>query len=145
MRARFFGLMIGLLLSCAVSITACNNDPENTGLACEVPGDCYPDVDPANLAGEIQCLADRVDGGYCTHMCISDAECCAVDGECLTGIPQVCAPFESLDGMRCFLSCEREDIGDMDATAYCQEYAHPAFGCRSTGGGSDNRRVCLPN
>jgi hypothetical protein len=31
-----------------------------------------------------------------------------------------------------------------DATEWCQDHASARFGCRSTGGGSENRRVCLP-
>ena len=31
-----------------------------------------------------------------------------------------------------------------DADAYCQRFANAAFHCRSTGGGNDNRKVCLP-
>lgn len=41
-------------------------------------------------------------------------------------------------------SCEAADIGDHDESTFCQEEAHPAFGCRSTGGGSANRKVCVP-
>ncbi len=130
----------------SLSMFGCDDDDdegENTGAACDEPSDCYPGVDPEDLRGDIECL-DRVEGGYCTHLCTADEDCCAVDGECETGIPQVCAPFESLPEHRCFLSCEQDVIGDMDATAYCQEHAHSSFGCRSTGGGAENRRVCLP-
>jgi hypothetical protein len=41
--------------------------------------------------------------------------------------------------MMCFLSCE--DVGD-DDNGYCHEHASAAFNCRSTGGGSANRKVC---
>ena len=27
---------------------------------------------------------------------------------------------------------------------YCHAFANAAFGCRSTGGGKNNRKVCLP-
>ena len=46
--------------------------------------------------------------------------------------------------MMCFLSCEDIDIGDLEADAYCDEYGGRGFICRSTGGGSANRRVCVP-
>jgi hypothetical protein len=49
--------------------------------------------------------------------------------------------------MFCFLSCEDEDLADVgydDGNAYCGYYAHSAFSCRSTGGGSENRKVCVP-
>jgi len=95
----------------------------------------------------VQCL-DRVPNGYCTHLCATDADCCAVPGECRTGIKQVCAPFESTGLMMCFLSCETADVaadaGTTDPTVFCQRFANAAFGCRSTGGGAKNRKVCLP-
>ena len=140
-------LFASLLLAASLAFSACSdddeNEAENTGDACETPNECYPDVDHADLAGEVECML-RVEDGYCTHLCLTDADCCAVEGECETGIPQVCAPFESLPDHRCFLSCEDDIIGEWDANEYCQEYAHRLFGCRSTGGGSENRRVCMP-
>ena len=127
---------------------------ENTGRSCKVPADCYSGLDAGSLAGEVQCL-DRVTGGYCTHLCTTDADCCAVSGECRGGLKQVCASFESTGQMMCFLSCEAADIraapdagavdgGALDDSAYCAAYASSSFGCRSTGGGSKNRKVCLP-
>ncbi len=130
-----------------VFIVAAGCDPdggENTGRACVVVDDCFPGIDPANLSGDVHCL-DRVEDGYCTHLCETDADCCAVEGECLTPNPQVCAPFESTGLRMCFLSCEPGDVDDWDDdNAYCQEYGHPDFNCRSTGGGSENRKVCVP-
>jgi len=115
---------------------------EQAGQSCGVPEDCYPDVeDPSTLKGEIECL-DRVPGGYCTHLCVTDDDCCAVEGECRSGYPQVCAPFESTGMRMCFLSCEAEQVGDLDETEYCHEFANTGFSCRSTGGGSENRKVC---
>lgn len=84
-----------------------------------------------------------------------DVGCCAVAGECQTTFPQVCAPFESTGKSYCFLSCEASDIeahestlfsdgGAIDANLFCRERANPSFGCRSTGGGKDNRKVCTP-
>jgi len=90
---------------------------------------------------------DRVPNGYCTHHCAADADCCAVPGECHANVAEVCAPFESTGEMTCFLSCEDADLkafGFTDSTAFCQQYANAAFICRSTGGGSKNRKVCVP-
>ncbi|MEZ4299380.1 MAG: hypothetical protein R3B70_30800 [Polyangiaceae bacterium] len=135
--------MVALAAGAALGVGACSGDGEQAGQACDAPADCYPDVDPADLKGEVLCL-DKVTGGYCTHRCTTDADCCAVDGECKTGHPQVCAPFESTGEMLCFLSCEKDVIGDQEDTAYCHEFANDVFGCRSTGGGSLNRKVCVP-
>jgi len=130
-------------------------NPENTGQTCKAPVDCYPGIDAGTLAGEVKCL-DRVEGGYCTHLCNTDDDCCAVPGECKAGLKQVCAPFESTGQRMCFLSCEEKDIraagdagtlpdgGELDETAYCTRYTSSAFACRSTGGGSENRKVCVP-
>lgn len=120
--------------------------PTNTGQACSTVEQCYVGVEDGTLLGEAVCL-DRVEGGYCTHHCASDADCCAVPGECPGNRAQVCGPFESTGEMYCFLSCEDEDwqattFGDSDL--YCQGYAGAAFHCRSTGGGSQNRKVCVP-
>jgi len=98
---------------------------------------------------------DRVPGGYCTHECQTDADCCAVPGECLTDLPQVCAPFESTGKMYCFLSCEDADIrahetelftdgAPLDANVFCEKRVGPSFSCRSTGGGAKNRMICSP-
>jgi hypothetical protein len=114
--------------------------------SCQVPADCYPGIDQTTLKGTVQCL-DRVPGGYCTHLCQSDQDCCAVQGECRTGRPQVCAPFESTGQMFCFLSCEGNVVsaaGYQDANLFCQGNANVAFTCRSTGGGAANRNVCSP-
>lgn len=137
-----FGLALTVGWACADDDHGDDTSPDMVGEACEVVDDCYDDVDHADLAGEVQCL-DRVPGGHCTHLCQSDADCCAIEGECETDLPQVCAPFESTGLMMCFLSCEGEDVGD-DPDAFCHEHAHPDFGCRSTGGGSANRKVCVP-
>ncbi|MCA9619368.1 MAG: hypothetical protein KC731_10100 [Myxococcales bacterium] len=131
------------LLLLSTLAPGCADDLASAGRACQSPADCYAGVDPASLSGEIECL-DRVEGGYCTHFCDSDADCCAADGECPDGLRQVCAPFENSTQKRCFLSCEKDDLDGQDSTLYCQDYAHRDFGCRSTGGGSENRKVCTP-
>jgi hypothetical protein len=120
--------------------------PDQVGKVCEAPADCYPGIDHAEIAGTVECL-DRVRGGYCTHECTDDADCCAVEGECITDLPQVCSPFESTGMMMCFLSCEDEDVnaaGAPDEQAFCQHEASPDFICRSSGGGNENRKVCVP-
>jgi hypothetical protein len=134
-------LVLALASSMAVS-TACKEDDggnQNTGDRCAVAEDCYPDVDHSELAGEVVCM-DRVEEGYCTHHCTADEDCCAVEGECEESLPQVCAPFESTGEYFCFISCE----GVEDEEVFCEENAHPRFLCRSTGGGTDNEKVCVP-
>ncbi len=143
---------------------------EQAGQACTTAAQCYPDK-AAQDAGEagaqlsiqgITCL-DRVPNGYCTHTCKDDSDCCKVPGECRTGIKQLCAPFTNDSTTKyCFLSCEEADIqagiaanadaggydgGATDAgveNAYCQSYASAYASCRSTGGGRENRKVCIP-
>lgn len=139
------GLSLALVLgtSCSDGDPGDSSSPDQAGEACVAPDECYPDVEPGALLGDPICL-DRVEGGYCTHLCQTDADCCAVEGECRSEFPQVCAPFENTGMMMCFLSCEAADIGDADEGAFCQEQVHPAFGCRSTGGGATNRKVCVP-
>ncbi len=141
-----------LVVSCVVGgLGACSSDdgpsgPTNTGQSCVSAAACYPRVNEGQLLGEAVCL-DRVEGGYCTHHCTQDSDCCAAEGECAGNHAEVCGPFESTGEMYCFLSCENEDFASTDvndADVYCQTYAGPAFHCRSTGGGSDNRKVCVP-
>lgn len=143
-----FGTVV--LAATGLGLSGCGDDEppyrpydENAGSSCNDESDCYPELDPADLQGTVVCM-DRVTGGYCTHTCNDDNDCCAVPGECETGHPQVCAPFESATARYCFLSCERADIGSYEENAYCHEFAHTLFNCRSSGGGSDNRKVCVP-
>lgn len=139
----------------ALSDGALPRSPEYTGSACAVATDCYEDLEAGSLKGEPFCI-DKVTGGYCTHKCQTDADCCAVPGECKTTLKQVCASFENEDEKYCFLSCEDEDIargtdaglseaGTVDGDDYCHANANREFGCRSSGGGSENRKVCFPN
>jgi hypothetical protein len=98
------------------------------------------------LMGDAVCL-DKVTGGYCTHFCTQDSDCCAAKGECVGNHAEVCGPFESTGMMYCFLSCEDADLKNTtitDANVYCQTFASSAFTCRSTGGGALNRKVCTP-
>ena len=148
------------LVTTVVATSACSDDdesdadndgrdsPEETGSACEVADDCFAEVDAEELQGDALCL-DRVRDGYCTHTCTSDDDCCAAEGECDTNIEQVCSPFESTGDMMCFLSCEPDAIDASGSDAedeqeYCQREASPDFICRSSGGGSENRKVCVP-
>jgi hypothetical protein len=120
--------------------------PDQVGSVCMSPDDCYPEIDHAMLQGEVLCL-DRVRAGYCTHECGADADCCAVDGECMSEFPEVCSPFESTGQMMCFLSCEAEHVdasGAPDEQSYCHDQVSYDFMCRSSGGGSNNRKVCVP-
>jgi hypothetical protein len=150
------GLRLGVVTSFLAFVvvqtasTACGGDdhppPENAGQSCSTPAQCYPGIDGGALkGGAVQCLTS-VPNGYCTHLCTTDADCCAVSGECPSGKKQVCAPFQSTGQMMCFLSCEAADVtaSGVDETTFCQRFADAAFGCRSTGGGQKNRKVCVP-
>jgi len=144
--APVFLLVAGLFAACGGGSSS-NAVPTQTGQACQLTSDCYPGIDAGSLRGAPACLT-QVQNGYCTHSCSTDNDCCAVAGECPAGLPEVCSPFESTSAMDCFLSCEADQVmhaGFTDDTAYCQKYASAAFTCRSTGGGSNNRKVCLPN
>jgi hypothetical protein len=121
--------------------------PEFVGATCKAAADCFGGL-AETVKGEVLCL-DRVRGGYCTHLCETDADCCAVEGECKTSIRQVCSPFESTGKKMCFLSCAEDDIkaassGTSDEQVYCQKEASFDFLCRSSGGGKENRKICLP-
>lgn len=148
-----------LLVVLVVALSACSEDkdasgtsnnerqsPEETGSVCAQNDECFSKLE--DLQGEPLCL-DKVRGGYCTHTCESDADCCAAEGECKTDIAQVCSPFESAATKQCFLSCEQADISAsgseaVDDNTYCQEEASPDFICRSSGGGKQNRKICVP-
>lgn len=115
-------------------------------MPCTNAAQCFPDVAPGALEGDAVCL-DQVPHGYCTHTCQQDSECCAVPGECRTAFPQACSPYESAGDKYCFLSCENSDVqsaGYTDANAFCRTYAYAGFTCKSSGGGSENRKVCVP-
>ncbi len=137
---------------------ACSNDPppprgaagDLAGQPCTVPANCYPGVEAGALKGEVRCLS--VTGGYCTHVCLADTDCCAIPGECRTNLPEVCSPFESQPDKMCFLTCEDADLQQArtelgwqgtDANAFCQFFANASFTCRSSGGGTDNRKICM--
>lgn len=144
-----------VILGCIAFTLSCHRDddadeddgsPDQVGSICAVPGDCYPDADPALVQGTVLCL-DRVRGGYCTHECVDDTNCCAAQNECLTDLLQVCSPFESTGQRMCFFSCEPGDVdaaGAPDEQAFCHDQVSSEFICRSSGGGGENRKVCVP-
>jgi len=145
-KAQALALAVALFAAIGCSSDNGGPPPTNTGQACTAVGQCYPGVKAGDLVGDPVCL-DKVTGGYCTHLCAQDADCCAAAGECPGNRAEVCAPFESTGDMYCFLSCETDDLAKTtltDADVYCHTYAGAAFGCRSTGGGANNRKICMP-
>lgn len=130
--------LITLLMALSAACSDGRDIGTDTGNSCDVVDDCYRDLDTDELSGPPLCL-DRVPNGYCTHECETDADCCAAGGECTDDSPsQVCAPFESTGLMMCFLSCEEE------SDDFCTENLSEDFNCSSTGGGSQNRKICSP-
>jgi hypothetical protein len=131
------------------SSTVGSGSIEQTGQSCTQASQCYATLDAAALRGQATCLT-QLQNGYCTHTCQSDADCCAVPGECVTSLKEVCAPLESTGKMYCFLSCASSDVppaadgGATDPTAFCQQWTNASLSCRSTGGGSANRKFCGP-
>lgn len=140
-------LRAGLASVAVVAVlVACSNSTPPVGASCTTASTCYPGVDAATLQGTPTCLT-QISGGYCTHTCTADTDCCAVSGECPSGYKEVCAPFENQTQAYCFLACDSGSIaasntGVTDPNAYCQKYAGPAFTCRSTGGGANNKQFC---
>jgi hypothetical protein len=140
---------VSLIEACPFACGSDNPPPliEQAGQPCTSAGQCYSEIDAAALRGGPAVCLDQVAGGYCTHTCVVDADCCAQPGECKTAYPEVCSPFESTGAKYCFLSCEDSIFagsGITDANSFCVTYAHAAFNCRSSGGGSLNRKVCVP-
>ena len=78
---------------------------------------------------------DKGGEGFCTWSCTTDADCTL---EADDGWDYVCASFESSEGLYCFPSC-RDDGEESEASC------PGTLGCRSTGGGSDNQKVCFPS
>jgi hypothetical protein len=152
-RRAFQASLVGVLASTACSGNGTSGTgPTNVGQSCSQASQCYPTLqgdaasDAGGLAGQVTCLT-QVTGGYCTHTCTTDADCCAVPGECTPGFKEVCASFESAGQMYCFLSCDPNDIagadaGTTDPGAFCARWAWASSTCRSTGGGSANRKFC---
>jgi hypothetical protein len=128
-----------MLIVSLVAWSGCGGgDP--TYAPCDTPDDCAVPEE-----AEAECL-DKAGEGFCTWSCSSDADC-AFDDDPDPDWTRVCASFESEPGSHCFPSCREGDEGDesdesdeSDGDGSCPE----GFSCRSTGGGSDNRKVCFP-
>ncbi|MCB9762134.1 MAG: hypothetical protein H6739_20100 [Alphaproteobacteria bacterium] len=99
---------------------------------CEVAEDCG-EVVPEDATAV--CI-DKSGEGFCTWTCEADADCENLDYD--EDFARVCASFESEDDTYCFPACDEEAEDEEDVCP-------PDFNCRSTGGGSENRRVCFPN
>lgn len=147
---RLFGVALALAFVATFGMIACGSsspppagNQQATGTSCTSASQCFAGLEASTITGA-ECL--NVTGGYCTHTCTTDADCCAVAGECAPGVHGVCSPFQSTGQNLCFLSCETGDItpAGLDPNTFCQRYASAVFTCRSTGGGSNNRKVCLP-
>lgn len=108
---------IGLMV-----LVSCNRPLYAT---CATADECAEAI-PEDAEGA--CL-DKSESGFCTWTCSVDTDCTVPDD-------WVCASFESEPGLYCFPSCE----GVEDDAEACP----PGLTCRSTGGGSDNRKVCFP-
>lgn len=102
-------------------IAACGDD---LYAPCDSAEDCSPPPDT-----EAACV-DKGGEGFCSWFCDNDGDC---DVDVDDDYDYVCASFEDSPDMYCFPSCEGE--------AGCPG----GFECRSTGGGSDNRKICFPS
>jgi len=135
--------------ACSGSTSGLPGGVGQAGQSCSVASQCYAALDAGAVHGQVTCLT-QLQNGYCTHTCQSDADCCAAAGECPTSLEQVCASFESSGKLYCVLRCDAAYLatvpaaGASDPAAYCQRWANAAFTCRSTGGGSGNRKFCGP-
>lgn len=98
--------------------------------SCEVADDCAEWVPDS---AEPVCL-EKSGEGFCSWTCEADADCADDPDE---DFAYVCSSFESTEGLYCFPSCNED--GDSEVPV-CPD----GYGCRSTGGGSDNRRICFP-
>src|SRR5689334_17550782 len=106
-----------LALSVLALACACDDDDDGgVGASCSEAKQCFTGL-PHDVSGDAVCL-DRGEGGYCTHECDNDDDCCAVEGECPIDNGQVCAPFESTGQRLCFLNC----VGELDGDAYCAQW-----------------------
>ena len=147
-RMRASSFVVSIALAAVVACSSGSTGPA-TGTTCAKAGDCYPGVDTTKLKGTVTCLT-QLENGYCTHTCTADTDCCATSGECPAGIADVCAPLQSAPQTYCFVACDTASIaaapngGTTDPNAYCQKFANASFTCRSTGGGSANRKFCGP-
>lgn len=121
-----------LLAICVLSIASCNkdskDDDDDVYLACEEPEDCVVPEDR-----DAVCL-EKADEGFCSWECDADSDCDdADDGD----FDFVCASFESEEALYCFPACNEDAEEEEDECP-------GSMTCRSTGGGSDNRKICFP-
>ncbi len=117
------GLLLMAFMGCGGS-----KDADEVYLTCEVPEDCdVPD------GADAACI-DKSGEGFCTWECQSDEDCVEASD---TDFDFVCASFESELTLYCFPACDSE--------AEDAEACPPSMSCRSTGGGSNNRKVCFPD
>jgi hypothetical protein len=106
--------------------------------ACHGPLIYSPCESPSNCESPEGTTAECVDGdggGFCTWACAADADCNPVRDEYRWDF--VCAPFESSEGTHCFPACSGADDPN-------EGECPPDFSCRSTGGGTENEKVCYP-
>ena len=153
MRAKATTTLFACLGALASAIACSSSGPprpaQPTGASCTSTVECYPGINVSTLKGTATCLT-QLQGGYCTHTCTSNSDCCAVPGECPSAFPEVCSPIGSAPGTYCVLSCSSSAIamapngGTTDPNAYCQAFANPTFNCHSTGGGTANQKFCGP-
>jgi hypothetical protein len=140
-----FVTLISLVVLTSSACSSTSAPP--AGHSCATASDCYSGIDAGALSGQVMCLP--LQGGYCSHTCTMDSDCCKVAGECPGGIKEVCAPLESKPQTYCFVSCDAADIvptadGGTDPNAFCRSVAGAGFQCRSTGGGTNNKKFCGP-
>jgi hypothetical protein len=88
---------------------------------------CGSDSDCSAPDGKTPVCVKPDTEGFCSWSCSVDGDCKGDDD-----VVRICASYESTSGVYCFPSCENG--------AACPE----GFSCRSTGGGSKNRKVCYP-
>lgn len=142
MRSRICVVVVAAIAAAGVGFACAPGPDPEIGRGCAVAEDCYPGVDRGALP-VIDCV-EKFPGGFCTHNCETDEDCCAVAGECADGLVYVCSPYEDDKTRRCFLGCGAEEIGGGDGTAYCSQQISPEYVCSSSGGGPENREVCRP-
>lgn len=106
----------------AAFLTACSTPAYD---ACDIADDCaFPEDAVAACVEKSDALK------FCAVTCDADVACDVVDD----AFDWVCAPFESSPESYCFPACA-------DEGPECP----PGYGCRSTGGGADNEKICFPS
>lgn len=146
-----FGTLISVALPAAFVFVGCGGDddvppaaPEQPDPICAEEDECYTGVADGALVGDALCLTD-VRGGYCTHTCTADEDCCAAEGECAADLDQVCSPYQSNGQAMCFLSCGPDNVSEIvDEQEFCQAAAGRDFVCRTSEEGSEERKICVP-